>query len=311
VSFSQEHSARIKAAALQLGFDAIGITDAAIPEQDVKRYAAWLQHGNQAKMDYMKNRYDMRLNPQALFPGVKSVIVLLQAYYNGDLQEQPYKIARYAAGKDYHKRLKKRMNKLQASVQDIIGRDFASRPFVDTAPVLERSLAVKAGLGWIGKNTCLIHPELGSYVFIAELFTDLDLVPDTNQVKNRCGNCKRCVDACPSMALSNHGLDARRCISYHTIESKTDIPDGIKQSLNGWVFGCDICQEVCPHNKKVLKASDPDFMPGKHLDFVNLDYLSRIDDDQFVKTFAGTSLLRAGRIKLLKNIEAAKTGGNQ
>ncbi|MEA3446880.1 MAG: tRNA epoxyqueuosine(34) reductase QueG [Bacteroidota bacterium] len=311
MSFSPEHSAKIKAAALKLGFDDAGITDAKIPEEDIARYNAWLENGYHAKMSYMKSRYDMRLDPQKLFPGVRSVIVLLQAYYNEDLPGYPYKIARYAVGKDYHKRLKKRLKKLQASIQEITGKSFVSRPFVDSAPVLERSLAVKAGLGWIGKNTCLIHPKLGSYVFIAELFTDLDLVPDTNHVKNRCGTCTRCINACPAQALSKNGLDARRCISYHTIETRTAIPRTVAEGMQKWVFGCDICQEVCPWNRNINARVDTDFLPAKHINYINIDILKSMNDKQFRQIFAGTAFLRAGRIKLLKNIEAVKTGGSQ
>lgn len=314
MTLSKKHSEKIKAAALQCGFDAASITKAEIPENHAIYFTRWLEEGMHADMTYMDKRCEMRLHPQKLFPGVKSVIVLLKSYYRHDLPDKPdHKIARYATGKDYHKRLKKKMQKLQKSVREITNMDFTSRPFVDSAPVLERSLAVKAGLGWIGKNTCLIHPGLGSYVFIAELFTDLELPGDTDTVKNHCGNCTRCIDACPTHALSEKGLDAGRCISYHTIESKGDIPGGIKNALNGWVFGCDICQEVCPHNHKTLKRTntDPDFMPGEHLAFVNLDYLSKIDDEQFKKTFAGTPLMRAGRTKLLKTLKAPKTGGNQ
>ncbi len=311
MTLSQVHKKKIKSAALKLGFDAVGITSPTIPAQDIKRYSAWIGNGYQAGMAYMRNRYDMRLDPQKLFPGVKSVIVLLQSYYNEELPEQPCKIARYAVGKDYHKSLKKRMKKLQASIRDITGSEFISRPFVDSAPVLERSLAVKAGLGWIGKNTCLIHPELGSYVFIAELFTDLDLSPDTTLMKNRCGSCTRCADACPTQALSENGIDSGRCISYHTIENKADIPSTVATNMKQYVFGCDVCQEVCPWNRNTRKKADADFRPAKHLNYINTEFLDSISDERFKEIFAGTALMRAGRKKLLENIRTVKKAGNQ
>lgn len=304
----QKYRQAIKAKAIELGFDAVAITSPDIPENQISIFTEWIATGKHAGMDYMEKHADLRKHPEILFPGTKSVIMLLKSYHRSNLPDMPWKVSRYALGKDYHKRLKKRMKKLQAAIRDITGEDFKSRPFVDSAPVMERSLALKSGLGWIGKNTCLINRDLGSYVFIAELFTDLELTTDKAETKNFCGNCRLCIEACPTQALTDRGMDAGRCISYHTIESKTDIPEWMHDKLNGWVFGCDICQEVCPWNKKPLNTDDPDFQPGNHLDKISIRNLSQMSDVEFSTLFAGTPFRRTGREKLLRNLLSAERG---
>jgi epoxyqueuosine reductase len=301
-----QHTESIKSAALEAGFDAVGIAPPDISPEEQHFFSEWLDSGFHAGMGYMERNVEKRRHPEKLFPGVKSVIVLLKSYHRNELPDMPHKVSRYALGRDYHKRLKKRMKRLQASIQVIIGREFRSRPFTDSAPVFERSLAVKAGLGKLGKNTCLIHPQLGSFVFIAELFTDIELTFDQPSNRTICGRCTRCIDACPTHAISSEGVNSERCISYHTIETQNDIPEWIQDKLNGWVFGCDICQEVCPYNKKPLPVRDPDFMPGPHLEKITAGYLSGITDEDFVRVFCGTPMMRTGRDKLLRNIKAAE-----
>jgi len=308
---ADQHTESIKAAALEAGFDAVGIAPPDISVEEQAFFSEWLESGYHAGMGYMERNVDKRREPDKLFPGVKSVIVLLKSYHSDSQQDIPYKVSRYALGRDYHKRLKKRMKGLQAKIQEIIGQEFRSRPFTDSAPVFERSLAVKAGLGRPGKNTSLIHPRLGSFVFIAELFTDIELTFDQPSNRTICGRCTRCIDACPTNAISAEGVNSERCISYHTIETRDDIPQWIQDRLNGWVFGCDICQEVCPYNKKPLQMDDADFQPGPHLEKINADFLSGITDDDFVKVFGGTPMMRTGRDKLLRNIKAVKDGSKK
>jgi epoxyqueuosine reductase len=291
---------RIKQYALDLGFDFVGITSPEIPEIDKEIFEKWLDSGYESEMEYMRKNVNLRLNPKEIFPEVKSIIVVAMAYYPECKPETVYDVSKYAYGRDYHKIIKSKLKLLSRKIEKEFP-DIKSRPFVDSAPVLERSLAVKAGLGWIGKNKCLINKQAGSFLFLGELFVSLDLKQDLEIGKNYCGNCSLCIDSCPTGALSKDGVDSSKCISYHTIESSKEIPENIK--LKGSLFGCDICQDVCPWNRKPLKFHVQDLFPGKHLESLNIETLQSIDDTEFVKIFAGTPFMRTGRSKLIQTIQ--------
>ena len=249
-------------------------------------------------MAYMERNTDLRMHPESLFPGVKSIIVLLANYYNDNYQpSDPLKVSRYAVGRDYHKVLKKKGRELIKWMQAEYGKCNA-RVFVDSAPVMEKEWARRAGLGWIGKNTCLIRPGEGSWFFIATIFTDLIFYPDVKESRNYCGNCSACVDACPTKAINPGGfLEADKCLSYLTIELPGEIPDNFKNDSN-WLFGCDICQEVCPHNRFSLQTTIEDFRPREIYSELSPELVSDMNEEEFKINFAGSPLKRAGLNKL-------------
>lgn len=259
-SSKEKYAKIIKKKSRELGFDFCGISQAENLKDESKRLEDWLAKGYQGKMSYMANHFEKRLDPTKLVPGARSVVSLLYNYYPGDEQtEKPkYKIAKYAYGKDYHFVVRDKLRALLAELQKEIG-EINGRVFVDSAPVMERQWAARSGLGWLGKNTLLINKQFGSYFFIAELVTDLELAPD-GPIKDYCGTCTRCLDACPTAAfVGPNALDASKCISYLTIELKDEIPSGFRGKYDHWVFGCDICQEVCPWNRFAKKHQEPAF----------------------------------------------------
>jgi epoxyqueuosine reductase len=292
----------VKNLAFAAGFDLVKITGQVIADKDISRFNNWLSLGNAASMDYMFRNRDLRESPDKLFPELKSIIVLALSYNITDKPDTQYKVSKYAFGRDYHKLIKRRMKQLDREIRKHFP-NFKSRSFVDSAPVLERSLALQSGLGWIGKNTCLINKEMGSFIFLSEMFTNIELQFDISEFKDFCGNCTRCIDACPTQALSINGLDANKCISYHTIESKETIPEHILEAMDNQIFGCDICQDVCPWNKNKPEHDEQDLLPCEHLSALNYDTLLNMSDDEFMKTFGGTPFYRTGREKLLKTIE--------
>ncbi len=252
------HSNFIKTIARQCGFSFCGISKAGFLEKEARDLEAWLGKGLHGKMLYMENHFDKRVDPTRLVPGATTVISLMYNYYPAQEQnnaEGP-KIARYAYGEDYHFVVKDKLREMVAMLEEKIGK-FNARIFVDSAPVLEKAWAVKSGLGWQGKNTNLIHPKAGSYFFLAEIICDISATPD-GPVKDYCGTCTACMDACPTDALFEpYKIDASRCISYLTIELKDEmLPDAFQNKMEGWVFGCDICQEVCPWNRFSSAHSD-------------------------------------------------------
>lgn len=255
---SEELSRFIKEEALRLGFDACGFAAVdKVGERHAERYRSWIEKELNGRMHYMANHRDMRLDPALLVPGAVSVISLAINYYQEKFQpaDTKYKVSCYAAGIDYHFVIKNKLQKLLDAIQQKT-EVIHSRVFTDSAPVLERYWAQEAGLGAPGKNTCIILPRKGSFYFLSEIFIDSPLIYDAPFEKDMCGKCTRCIDACPTQALNGDGtMDARRCISYLTIELKDDIPDEFKGKMNDYIFGCDICQSVCPHNQKFAKAS--------------------------------------------------------
>ena len=260
---STKNTSFIKQTAKQLGFDYCGIAKAGLLGDDAKRLEQWLSKGMNGTMGYMENHFDLRIDPTKLLPGAKSVITLLKNYYPSLQQDESIpKISKYAYGKDYHEVIRKQLKQFLQLINQQIGA-VEGRGFVDSAPVLERSWAVKSGLGWVGKNGNLINKQQGSFFFIATLIVDIQLDYDDSFVKDYCGTCTRCIDACPTEAiLPNKVVDGSKCISYFTIELKEQlIPDRMKGKFDNWMFGCDTCQDVCPWNRFSYPNTEEAFSP--------------------------------------------------
>lgn len=259
----EKHTSIVKTTAAKLGFDFSGIATAIPLQEDAKRLEQWLQKGMHGGMSYMENHFELRINPQRLVPGAKSVITLLFNYFPEAIQPvgSP-KFSKYAYGADYHDVIRKKLHEFIFILKEQIG-SFDGRGFVDSAPVLERAWAQKAGLGWIGKNGNLINKKKGSYFFIATLITDIDLIADDPYAKDYCGSCTKCIDSCPTDAiLPNKVINGSQCISYFTIELKDAlIPNAMKNKFDNWLFGCDVCQDVCPWNRFAEPHQEPAFEP--------------------------------------------------
>lgn len=298
----------IKTQALRLGFDHCGIAQAVKLDDDARRLEQWLHNNRNGSMKYMENYFDLRTNPTLLVPGAKSVITLLKNYYN-PAQQAPCspRISMYAWGQDYHITIKKQLQDLLHTIKQQVG-DITGRGFVDSAPVLERSWALRSGLGWIGKNGNLITKHGGSYFFIATLITDLNLVPDMAFNADYCGTCTACLDACPTQAiLPGKVIEGSKCISYATIELKDDsIPQSFSGKLNNWIFGCDICQQVCPWNRFSKPHSESDFTPYPEILNLSISEWENITQEQFKKIFKHSPLARSKWKGLMRNIRAIK-----
>ncbi len=308
------HTATIRQLTSALGFDYCGIAKAVQLDADARRLESWLNKGYQGSMQYMENHFDLRINPARLVPGAKSVITLLLNYYPVISQEpgKP-KIAKYAYGKDYHEVIKSKLHELIKLVKINIG-DINGRGFVDSAPVLERSWAQKSGLGWIGKNGNLINKQGGSFFFIATLITDLELEYDNPAAKDYCGTCSRCVDACPTDAiLPDKIIDGSRCISYFTIELKDQlVPNNMKEKFSNWMFGCDICQDVCPWNRFSRPASEPAFTPLREILHFSLQDWEDLTEESFKKIFRHSPLKRSKFSGIKRNLKwLSGTNGNE
>jgi len=283
-----EKSDIVKSIATQLGFEHCGIAKAVYLDEDARRLEKWLHHGFHGKMQYMENHFDLRINPTLLVPGAKSVITLLKNYFpNETPSNTENKIAKYAYGKDYHEVIRQNLRAFHFLLQEQLG-NINGRGFVDSAPVLERSWAQRSGLGWIGKNGNLIHKKAGSFFFIASLIVDVEFEYDMPLAKDYCGTCTQCIDQCPTEAiLPNKVIDASKCISYFTIELKDAlIPDQMKNKFNNWMFGCDVCQDVCPWNRFSTPTQEPAFQPLQEiLQFTPKDWeeMTNIEFDQIFK----------------------------
>ena len=290
--------------AKSLGFARIGFARASSLDQSAYNLAKWLELGYHGEMKYMENYFDLRKDPRNLVPNAKTVIVLSYNYATKKSQSEAEapKIAKYAFGRDYHKVLKKKLKKLFLFIQDL-SNGCQGRFFIDSAPILERDWAELAGLGWKGKNTLLIHPHAGSYFFLAEIILDAEF-PYDSPMRDYCGTCRKCIDACPTEAINEKGyvLDARRCISYLTIELKKDIPEEFKSKMDDWVFGCDICQEVCPWNRFSTPHDESDFEPKPIL--LSMDRQSWFDmkEDEFNEIFENSAVKRTGYQGLKRNL---------
>jgi len=300
-------AAAVKRRADELGFLACGITDPS-PIPDPERLDQWLASGYAGVMRYLHRQARKRKDPQLIVPGARSVVVVLDNYYNGDSDPgPPPRVARYARGEDYHRVTRARMEPLA----DFLRSQGAAiaHTYTDSGPVPERALALRAGLGWIGKNTMLIRPGAGSFFFIGTIFTDLVLDVDDSIPTDHCGSCTRCLEACPTEALVEpRVLDATRCISYLTIEQKGPIPESFAKRLDGWVFGCDICNEVCPWNQRFAEASSAEAFRSRHaFAGAGADLFEEMDEEEFARRFGDTPLERAGLRGMRRNFRAALT----
>lgn len=296
-------SAKIKEKALELGFLACGISEAGYLAEEKPRLERWLHQGFHGEMSYMARNRDMRLDPRLIFEGAKSVISVLLNYYPKQ-QQQPDApvLSKYAYGKDYHFVLKEKLNSLLAFIQSEIA-PCHGRPFVDSAPVLDKAWAAKAGLGWIGKHSNLISVEHGSFFFIGELVVDLKLQADEKTVRDHCGTCTRCIDACPTQAIvAPYLVDARKCISYQTIELKGDLDENLKDKFDNRVFGCDICQDVCPWNLKSEPHNEPEFHPDPKLMQLSKEDWHQMDKPLFDKLFRKSAVKRTKFEGLKRNL---------
>lgn len=302
-------SSRIKEKARELGFDLCGIA----PADDFPELSfldEWLSRGYHASMAWMARNAGRRADVRQVVAGARSVIVTGTLYntdrpYTRDLPPDVARISRYAWGEDYHDVLKARLDALVAWMREQSPEPFDARAYVDTGPVQERVYAQYAGLGWIGKNTCLINPELGSWLFLGEIITTLTLEPDTQGLE-QCGSCTRCLEACPTGALVEAGiLDSNRCISYLTIEHRGDIPEEFHASIGAHIYGCDICQEVCPYNLPAPTSSDAAWQPRQGLDLPRLVELQQRSDEELRRLLKGTAMTRAKVAGLRRNLEIA------
>jgi len=300
-----ERSNIIKQTAKNLGFDYCGIAKAEKLDDDARRLEKWLNQGMHGSMKYMENYFELRIDPCRLVPGAKSVISLLLNYFPREKQnEDSPKIARYAYGKDYHQVIRNKLEDFTKRIKDSIGQ-INGRGFVDSAPVLERSWATKSGLGWIGKNGNLINKESGSYFFIATLIIDMELEYDALFSKDYCGTCTKCIDECPTGAiLQDKVIDAGKCISYFTIELKDAlIPETMKGKFEDWMFGCDICQEVCPWNRFSKPTQEINFKPMPEiLNFSKNDW-EELTEESFKTIFKDSPLKRAKWNGIRRNLK--------
>ena len=300
-----DYSQLIKTEAKKLGFLSCGISKAEFLEDEAPRLERWLKDGKHGKMTYMENHFDKRLDPRLLVPDAKSIISLLFNYYTPlDQLDGAPKISKYAYGKDYHHVIKDKLKQLFQIINNKIG-EVSGRVFVDSAPVMEKSWAVRSGLGWQGKNTNLISKKAGSFFFIAELIVDLELEYDT-PVTDHCGTCTACIDACPTEALTPYHIDASKCISYLTIELKDQIPTTFKSKMDDWAFGCDVCQDVCPWNRFSKQHSEPLFNPSSEVINYTQKNWEEITHETFNIIFKNSAIKRTGFKGFKRNISFLK-----
>lgn len=293
----------LKETANKLGFSFCGVAKAEKLDQEASQLEAWLNKGYHGKMTYMENHFDKRIDPRKLVPGAKSVICLIYNYYpSEELKSREYKIARYAYGEDYHHVIKDKLKDLVHELSPTLG-EFEGRVFTDSAPVMERQWAARAGLGWLGKNTLLLNKEMGSYFFIATIISDWEFEYD-QPIKDYCGTCTACIDACPTEAINPLGfLEANKCISYLTIELKDDIPAEFKGKMDSWAFGCDVCQEVCPWNRFATPHQEKAFEPNELLQNMNDTNWKEITQEVFSQVFKKSAVKRTKFKGLRRNIE--------
>lgn len=303
MSNKELYATSIKAEAKRLGFLSCGISKAEFLEEEAPRLESWLHNNMHGNMHYMENHFDKRLDPTLLVEGSKSVISLTYNYYTDAVQQDPNapKISKYAYGLDYHYIIKDKLKQLMEYIKEEIG-DVHGRAFVDSAPIMEKAWAKKSGLGWIGKHSNLITQKVGSYYFIAELIIDLDLEVD-HAVTDHCGSCTACIDACPTQAITEpYKVDGSKCISYFTIELKENIPNDMKGQFDQWMFGCDVCQEVCPWNRFSKNHSEPLFSPKPELLSMSKKDWEEITQETFNKVFKKSAVKRTKYSGLKRNI---------
>lgn len=292
-----------------MGFLACGVARAGFLTDEAPRLERWLSEGRHGRMAYMANHFDLRLDPRRLVPGARSVISLAYNYHVPPQQTDPSapKLSTYAYGRDYHKVVKKRLKPLMAFIHERFGQ-VALRAFVDSAPVMEKAWAQRAGLGWVGKHTNIIRQGTGSWFFLCEIITDLELEPDP-PATDHCGTCRRCIDACPTDAITPYGVDGSRCISYLTIELKEAIPEEFSGKLANWAFGCDICQQVCPWNRFASPHQEPAFAPKPELMGLTADEWHGMTEVVFERLFEGSAVKRAKFSGLKRTLRFLRDGG--
>ena len=306
VNNKEKYSNFIKAESKRLGFLSCGISKATFLEEEAPRLESWLNNNQHGEMKYMENHFDKRLNPTLLVDDAKSVISLLLNYYPSETQNaDSYKISKYAYGQDYHFVIKEKLKELLYTIQTEIG-EVSGRAFVDSAPVLDKAWAAKSGLGWIGKNSNLLTQQIGSFYFIAELVVDLDLDYD-HATTDHCGTCTACIDSCPTEAIvAPYVVDGSKCISYFTIELKESIPLEMKGKMDDWIFGCDVCQDVCPWNRFSKSHDEPLFNPNPELLSMTKKDWDEITEDTFKTVFKNSAVKRTKIKGLQRNIRFLK-----
>jgi epoxyqueuosine reductase len=296
------HSQLIRKKAMELGFTAVGFSKADFLEDEARHLEIWLNSNKNGKMSYMENHFDMRLNPTLLVSGAKSVISFLYNYFPTEVQSNTdLKISKYAYGEDYHFVIKDKLKELLSFIQSEIG-DVNGRAFVDSAPVLEKAWAKKSGLGWIGKNSNLISKSKGSFFFLSELIIDLELEYDSAKT-DHCGSCTACIDACPTQAITPYSVDGSKCISYFTIELRDEIPLEMKGKFENWMFGCDICMDVCPWNRFSKPHQEQRFQMNSIIKDYTVNDWKEITEDVFVKYFKDSPLKRSKYNGIKRNID--------
>ena len=296
----------IIAEAEQMGFDACGIAQAKALEEESANMERWLEAKHEGEMGYLTRNKEKRYDPRLLVEGTKSIVTVLYNYFPQQklTDEDNFHVAKYAYGADYHEVLKKKMRQLLECIETHTGKLEGVRVFVDSAPILDRAWAVRCGLGFIGKNTILIHPKKGSFFFIGHLFLPIELEETGKPLPNRCGRCTKCLDACPTGALeSPFHIDARKCISYLTIEYKGDLTEQDPEKFQNWIYGCDICQDVCPYNRFSLPTMEPGFQPSEKLLAMRKADWKAIEKTDFEALFKHSAMQRAGFEGLKRNIE--------
>lgn len=303
---ASRHSQLIRSEATRLGFSYVGFSKAGFLEEEAPRLEDWLNNNSHGQMSYMANYFDKRLDPTLLVPGAKSVVSLLLNYYPEEQQRNDApQVSKYAYGMDYHEVIKEKLNALLEFVSTQIGK-VEGRAFVDSAPVMDKAWAKKSGLGWIGKNSNLITRKQGSYFFIAELIIDLELEYDT-AIKDYCGSCTRCIDACPTGAIvAPYTVDGSKCISYFTIELKEAIPEEMKGKFGNWMFGCDVCQDVCPWNRFSKPTEVPEFRPLPEIMQYSAQQWEEITEETFRRIFKDSPLKRSKYKGIQRNLDFLK-----
>lgn len=302
----KEITKEIKDKALAMGFNACGIVPATPDKSHLNKFKSWLDNSNHANMQYLESSYSIRQNPDLLVDNAKSIIVLLSSYKYENNKTEIYKVARFANSKDYHIVLKEKMYDLLKFIKTL--DNINGRCFVDSAPILERSYAYNSGLGFIGKNTCLINKGLGSFLFISSIIIDKELIYDNRPSENinYCRNCKLCIEACPTGALKPYEINCNLCLSYQTIENREKVPDFVKSKISNQFFGCDICQEVCPYNQDLKQVIMPELSEIELLSELNPNDFEEMSGNQFKQKFKQTALYRTGLRKLKENLNNIK-----
>jgi epoxyqueuosine reductase len=307
-SINHKRSQLIKSIGNRLGFDYVGISQAVQLDEEAINLEKWLNQNYHGSMSYMGNHFDKRIDPRKLVPGAKSVVSLLLNYYNPNTQidsESP-KLSMYAYGEDYHFVIKRKLKEFVEQIQTDIG-EVGGRVFVDSAPVMDKAWAKKSGLGWVGKNSNIINKKSGSFFFIAELIIDLELEPD-GPIKDYCGTCTKCIDACPTEAIIKpYVVDGSKCISYLTIELKTEIEASWKTHMDDWMFGCDICQTVCPWNRFSKQHSEDAFSPSEGLLTMKKEEWLELTEEVFQNLFSKSAVKRTGYNRLKQTIRLLKS----